>query len=71
MSRQDSQYNERMNHSRQRELVAQRTKEELHASHKITLAYVAEIPAKSANSVLQYAESLSSLVHQLINLQSC
>ncbi len=51
-----------MNHSCQGQLVAQRTKEELHASLEITLAYVAEIPAKSANSVLQYAGSLASLV---------
>lgn len=55
-----------MNHSCQGQLVAQRTKEELHASLEITLAYVAEIPAKSANSILQYAGSLASLVDQLI-----
>ncbi len=49
-----------------RRLIALRTKAELYASLQTTLAYVIEIPTKSANSVLQSVGSLISLVDQLI-----
>ncbi len=37
-------------------LIALRTKAELHASLETTLAYIVEIPAKSASSVLRYVK---------------
>lgn len=50
-------YYECMGHSYEGQLVALRTKGEMHASLQTTLAYIVEIPIKSATSVLQYGGS--------------
>ena len=52
-------------------LIALRTRAELHAALQTTLAYVIEIPAKSANSVLQYVKSQVPLAIDLISIQRC
>ena len=53
-----TEYDENKGHHRQGQLIALRTKLELQASVQTTLAHIVEIPAKSANSILQYVRSV-------------